>query len=153
MKETHQFHESVLTFAATSNTTQRKLRKVYPHLIKVLATNFPKSLLSVSTRIKSFEFHLGYHLLHHLRKHLLVIHQTTLKLANNQKNEIMWVTISIRPNFYHMQQTLSIPKFVFNSYCRRNMEEKSHTSDLKKHINQCSYQYQYSSHHPGNSNT
>ena len=57
--------------------TQRKLRKFYPHLMKLLATNFKKSILSVSTRLKSFEFLF----FHHLRKHSIVIHQPTLKLA------------------------------------------------------------------------
>ena len=57
--------------------TQRKLRKFYPHLIRLLATNFTKSILSVSSRQKSFEFHL----FHHLRKYSIVIHQPTLKLA------------------------------------------------------------------------
>ena len=38
----------------------------------------------------------------------------------------------IRPNFSHMLQMFPIRTFVFNSYYRRNLEEKSHTTDLEK---------------------
>ena len=42
--------------------------------------------------------------------------------------------MSIRPNFYRMLQSLSITTFAFNSYYRRNLGEKSHTTNFKKTI-------------------
>ena len=140
-----------ITFGATLNTA-RKLRNFYPHLIKLLATNFSKSLLNVSTRLKSFEFHLGYRLFQHLRKHVsnpptyAEISQITKRMKSSESPCPL--------------DQISIPTFVFNSYYHRNLEEKSHTTGLEKnHYYSYSQKWQYqqprqlSSHDPGNINT
>ena len=55
-----------------------KVTKVLPTFDKATCYKFLNSLVSVSTRLKSFEFHLGYNLFDHQRKHLILIHQPTL---------------------------------------------------------------------------
>ena len=58
-----------------------KATKVLPTFDKTTCYEIFRSLLNVSTRLKRFKFHLGYHLFHHLGKSLIVVHQPTLKLA------------------------------------------------------------------------